>query len=822
MSVEELHPFGVVLRGLLGRKGYSQGRLVRGVSETGLADRYAIAMDDRIVSQMCRSGKHMAGATGRRRVLAVIHWLQHAGVLTTLDEANSVLQTAGLAGLNGAQPDEMVLIHALSQQQPPPVIVAPPPARSIPNNLPIQLTSFIGREEELHDLQRLLAAARLVTLVGAGGVGKTRLAQQLAMQMQAGFMDGVWLVELAPLSDAALVPQTVAQVLRLPEQPGISLLDLLVRSLQSKYLLLVLDNCEHLVDACARLVDLLLRSCSNLRILATSREPLRVMGEAIYHLPPLAFPESDTFPTLDRVTGYAAIRLFAERAQAAQASFAVTQANVAAVIQICRRLDGIPLAIELAAARVAGLPVEQLAARLDDRFRLLTGGSRTVLPRHQTLRELIAWSYALLSEPERIVLRRLAVFAGRWTVDAAEVICSGDSIDRNEVLPVLLRLVDKSLVVSETQDGQGRYRMLETIRQYAQEQLEASGEEATVRQRHLRWFLHLAEQPREMGDTLTWIATEYDNLRAALDWVMEHDPEPALRLATQLYNFWLARGYISEGTGWLEMALARGTSAPVAVRAQALFVLGKMFYLYGSYERSQIVLEECLALMRELGDTEKVSLTLSTLASSDTIHGGDYARAARRLEVSLSLAYKSGSTEAIAYATLILGTLEYHLGNYGQARIHLEESQAGIRAVGQTQLIVVALVMLGLCALRQGEYQAAGRYFREALVLVRALGYKSFMCSTLERLGALASMQAQPERAARLLAAGEKFRSEVGNARPLSERPIFERSVALARSHLGEERFAAAWSDGQRMSMDEAITYAMQQPETDEGAKDHL
>jgi predicted ATPase/class 3 adenylate cyclase len=358
-----------------------------------------------------------------------------------------------------------------------------PPLRSLQafaNNLPVQATSFIGRERDIAEIQRLLSSARLLTLNGAGGVGKTRLALQAAADLLETYGDGVWLVELAPLADPDLVPQTVAFALGVREEPGRPFTQTLADYLRNKKLLLLLDNCEHLVDACARLADTLLRSCPDLQILATSREALGVPGERTYRLPSLGLPDPARLPPMDVLAQFESVRLFRERAQLHQPAFAVTAANAPALAQVCHRLDGIPLAIELAAARVRSLPVEQIAARLDDRFRLLTGGSRTALPRQQTLRALMDWSYGLLTDGEKTLLRRVSVFSGGWTLEAAETVCAGDGVDDWEILDLLTRLVDKSLIVYEERDGEARYRLLETVRQYAQERLQESGERSAV------------------------------------------------------------------------------------------------------------------------------------------------------------------------------------------------------------------------------------------------------------------------------------------------------------------------------------------------------
>jgi len=394
-----------------------------------------------------------------------------------------------------------------------------PPLRSLdalPNNLPRQLTSFIGREREMAEVKRLLTTTRLLTLTGSGGCGKTRLALQVAADLVEEFANGVWLVELAALTDPALVPQAVASALGVREEPGRPLLATLSDYLKAKRLLLLLDNCEHLVAACAYLAEALLRACPHLRILATSREALNIAGETVWRVPSLSLPDLLHLPSVEHLTQYEAVRLFIERALISRPDFVLTSQGAPSVAQVCHRLDGIPLAIELAAARVKVLSVEQIAARLDNRFRLLTSGSRTALPRQKTLRAAIDWSYDLLSETERMVLRRLSVFAGGWTLEAAEAICVGEGIEWHEVLDPLMQLVDKSLVMMEEQGGTVRYRLLETVRQYGRDKLPASGEADVVRGRHRDWYLALAEraEPELLGSNqavwLERLETEHD------------------------------------------------------------------------------------------------------------------------------------------------------------------------------------------------------------------------------------------------------------------------------------------------------------------------
>ncbi|HZO30166.1 MAG TPA: adenylate/guanylate cyclase domain-containing protein, partial [Chloroflexota bacterium] len=443
-----------------------------------------------------------------------------------------------------------------------------PPVRSLDahtTNLPSQLSSFVGREREIVEVRRLLSTTRLLTLTGSGGVGKTRLAQRVAEELTQAYPDGVWLVELAAVGDPALVPQAIATGVGIREQPGRDLQNTLIDVLRPRLALLLLDNCEHLVAACASVAERLLRACPGLTLLTTSREPLAVAGETLWRVPPLTVPALQDAvmgeDAMQSVLQSEAVRLFEERAHAAAPAFALTDQNAAAVAQICRQLDGVPLAVELAAARVRGLAPEQLAARLDDHLRLLTGGNRTALPRHQTLRALVDWSYALLSESERILFRRLSLFAGGWTLDAAEAVCSGvpstssgQAVEAEDVLGLLFQLVDRSLVLAEEQhatdgrQGETRYRLLETLRQYGAEKLSEAGEEADTRTSHLRWCLQLTQGAASIlsgpggAAHARRLEADHDNLRAALGWSLREDGPLSTklvgqRLAGELWRF---------------------------------------------------------------------------------------------------------------------------------------------------------------------------------------------------------------------------------------------------------------------------------------------
>jgi predicted ATPase len=489
-----------------------------------------------------------------------------------------------------------------------------------PNNLPVPGTSFVGRGEQIQEVRRLLARTRLLTLIGAGGCGKTRLALRAAADGSDAYADGIWLVELAGLTDPALVAQALAQAVGVREVPGRDLTDTLVDHLRERTSLLILDNCEHVVDAAAHVADAVLRVCPRVRIMATSREPLRSTGETTWRVPSLSVPLANaaTAADLETVLQFESVQLFIDRAQAALPDFELTSANAAALREICRRLDGIPLAIELAAARVRAFAVEQIAARLDDRFGLLTTGPRTAMPRQQTLRAAVDWSYALLSEPERALLRRLSVFAGGWKFEAAEAVAAGDGLQPYAVLDLLAQLVDKSLVLAEPQRGAVRYRLLETIRQYARERLDEAGEAGCTCDRHLAYFLDLAEQAEpklrgpEARTVMDRLEEEHDNLRLAIDWALQTGGDAALRLSGALAWFWWGRDHHSEGCRWLARALTT-TQVRSAARMKALNGAGWLAHHQRDLDKARMLLAESLAIARELDDGWTVAWTLHCL-----------------------------------------------------------------------------------------------------------------------------------------------------------------------------------------------------------------
>jgi predicted ATPase/class 3 adenylate cyclase len=554
------------------------------------------------------------------------------------------------------------------------------------DNLPTQLNSFIGREDQLIELRRLLLGGRLLTLTGPGGIGKTRLALALADSVLPDYADGVWVIELAALHDPSLVPNAVAAALGVHEETVHSVLqETVIGSLRHRRVLLVLDNCEHLVQACAELAEVLLRACPNVRILATSREPLRAMGEATWRVTPLLLGARLDSGQAKETARSEAGRLFVERAQAAEPDFVLTEQNARAVTDVCYRLDGIPLALELAAARVRSLGIEQLAARLDDRFRLLAGGARTAPPRQRTLLATLDWSHELLTESERQLFGRLSIFGGGWTLDAAEEVCSGDALELGDIVILLGELVDKSLVVVDaTSEEQARYVFLETVRQYARERLTACGGLHSTAHRHAAYYQAFAEQSMSgitgeasLDPRVVWLRRadrEHDNMRAALDWAVEcGEADIALRLAAALWWSWVLHLRWSEARTWLERVLALpGAQPPTALRARVLFGAAMLSTLIGEVATARIEVDECLRIAIATGDE---SMTLRARLTRQLVlrSGGEYAAAREEARELLADAHRAGLSagemraleyvaRAVAVAVETLTDVEHSIG----------------------------------------------------------------------------------------------------------------------------------------------------------------
>jgi predicted ATPase/DNA-binding CsgD family transcriptional regulator len=702
------------------------------------------------------------------------------------------------------------------------VVPLPRTPKPLPNNLPLELSSFVGREREIVEVKRLLEDNRLLTLTGPGGCGKTRLALAAAFELAEGFEGGVWLVELASLSDPTVVPQTVASTLGVREAQDRPLTQTLSNHLGSRKMLLALDNCEHLVEGCAALADALLHACPNLRILATSREALGIAGERAWLVPSLSLPGSRTTPPLEELPYYEAVRLFVERAGAVASAFELTEHNGPAVAQLCRGLDGMPLAIELAAARVRVLSVEQIASRLEDSFGLLTGGSRTALARHRTLRSTIDWSYELLSQKEQILFRRLAVFAGGFTLEAAEAVCAGEGLEQDAVLDLLTPLVDKSLVLmAQQQQGvEARYRLLETVRQYAQEKLNEAGEELPIKRHHVYFFLGLAEQvepqinSRDRSLWLERLENEHDNLRAALAWSSEEEEEgeTGLRLVGALSWFWFHREYWSEWRGRLDAALAiqESTGRPrgTAARAKALSGAGFLNWMQGDQVTARSQLEESVTIWREVGDKQGLAQALRFLSGSFESQG-EYVVARPLAEESVELFRQGEDKFGLGITLSRLGITALAQGDHAAARAYLQEGVAISREIEDDWALALALRNLGIGAFRLGDYEQAVVQLRESLAVLGEPGNPLYM-QNLELLAAAVSMQGEHGRAAWLFGAAEALREAVGAFVLPLYRAEYERGVTAARSGLDESTFSATWSEGRAMPPEQAIEYALE------------
>jgi predicted ATPase/uncharacterized protein HemY len=650
------------------------------------------------------------------------------------------------------------------------------------NNLPHRLTTFIGRENEQTEIIGLVAKNRLVTLVGVGGVGKSRLALQAGEKSFGSFSDGVWLVELAPISDPSLLPQVILNTLGLLEQAGHSALNILTDFLHAKKALLILDNCEHLIQASAQLSEVLLHSCLKLQILATSREALSIDGETVYLVPTLSTPNSLN-ESLESISEYDAVHLFRERAQTMLEGFMLTHENASAVAQVCRRLDGIPLAIELAAARIRLLRVEEIAARLDDRFHLLTHGSRTAVPRHQALQAMIDWSYDLLTEPERVLLRRLSVFAGGWTLEAAESVCADvgqNDILSHEVLDLLTSLVNKSIILVKREQGkETRYLMLETIREYARDKLAAAGDGKMLRGRHLAYFVVLAERAEPnlrafaMMIWLDRLEEEHDNIRTALAWAQESDVEAGLRLAGALLWFWHIRGYKSEGSHWLEQGLSacalgrdEGPVLPTSalIRAKALYTAGFLKLMSNEWDVGAVLSEESLKLFRGLGMAGRRGIAYALWNMSvvaDTKE--DFPQQKALIEEGLAVFKDLGDKFGIAQCLMSLGYVAMHYSDYQQARMLIEDHMALRKEIGDMDGVAIALDDLGFLAAAQGNFEQAKIHYDASLSLFRELRNKWAMSWVLSDVGKAALAQGDFEQAAIILEEARSYHQELGD-----------------------------------------------------------
>jgi predicted ATPase/DNA-binding XRE family transcriptional regulator len=685
-----------------------------------------------------------------------------------------------------------------------PTIDAPnqPVGRS---TVPAAISSFVGREQELAELRRLLPTTRLLTLTGPGGVGKTRLALEIARGLVDEGTPAVF-VDLAALGDPMLVDSAVAAALEVCQKPNHPLRETVARAIGGQPLLLVLDNCEHLVAACAELAEALLGECPQLRVLCTSRESLRADGEVVWRVSVLSLPRLEQRARPVDVGDSEAVRLFVERAGAALPTFALSDQNARAVAEICVRLDGIPLALELAAARVAILGVEQLAARVGKCLRLLTAGRRTAPTRQQTLRAAVDWSYALLSDPERLLFRRLTVFAGGWTLEAAEAVADAD-------LDLLASLVDKSLVTATPAvDGAVRYRILETLREYGHERLGEHAEAEAIHRRHAEYFLELAERVAPeliRPDQALWLRRlemEHDNFRAALGWLDQSgDVEGSWRLGAALWRFWEVRGYLSEGRERLAALVARG-SKRTAARAAALNGAGVLANQLGDFPAARAWLEESLGIRRELDDQPGIAAVLNNLGNMASVQGDD-AAARRLLGESIAIKRELGDRWAIANSLSNVGLVLLNQGDYAAARALHVESLAVSRDLGDRRYIAISLHNLGRVALAEGDYTGASTLLVESLAVSRELGDHSTLALVLDAFAELAAAGLQAERALRVAGGAEALREAIGCA--LAHPDRLRRTLTLARRLLPEPMHACLRAEGRAMSLEQAVEEAL-------------
>ncbi len=717
---------------------------------------------------------------------------------------------------------------------------------TLPNNLPLQLTSFIGREKEKAVIKASLTSARLVTLTGSGGTGKTRLSLEVGGELVTAFPNGVWLIELAPLTNPEQIIPALAQVFGLLELSYGSMEAMVIDYLRDKKLLLILDNCEHLIAACARLVDELLHHCAGLKVLASSREALGIAGETAYRIPSLAESESNC--------------LFEERARAANPGFTLTEANAASVTQICARLDGIPLAIELAAARIRLFSPEQIASRLDDRFKLLTGGSRTALPRQQTLRALIDWSYDMLGEEERQLFRRLSVFAGGWTFEAAEFVCP-----KHDVLELLTQLINKSLVVVDSDGSDStRYHFLETIRQYARDKLLDAGESFEVRSMHSQYFLQMAETSEpylyqaDSAKLVSLLDDERDNFRVSLEWATENDIESALQIIYALQIYWVRNGYQAEGRLLAENVIAKAEALPPLTGeaailrnyliARALSTLSGVAMNQGDKQYVHEVTAKCEAYAREIGKKGMVARALS-YSCSVSLGVGDiegveiwsrkalqYAREAEDpFALGLSLGatseylmitdkepekareYASQSTKilkdngmlwAYALVSLGIGMVAKYKGDFALSRESFRKILPLFREMGDIHRATMIQSEFGHMERYEGNLDQAEQVYRETILVWQKIGHRAAVANQLEFFAFIAMAHKQDDRAARLLGAAEVLREKINIQMSPFERIEYDQQVSDLRGRMPEKAFSSLWAEGRRMPMEQAVTFA--------------
>ena len=696
------------------------------------------------------------------------------------------------------------------------------PARQLPRragNLPAELTSFVGRRREVREIRRLLSESRLVTLTGVGGAGKTRLSLRVAADLRRAFPDGVWFVELAALDDHALLPQTIASTLGLRDRTARWPVSALAEYLSDKHMLLLLDNCEHLRTACAVLTETVLRAAPALRVLATSRQALGLTGEHIFQVPTLSVPDPGRHPPTAALHQYEAVSLFLDRATAVKPGFVLTEANAGTVARVCQRLDGLPLAIELTAVRLRALSVDEVLERLEDRYRLLTAGSPGVLPRHQTLRALIDWSYALCPEPERAAWAALSAFSGGFDLPAAEAVCATGEVTASTLLDTLATLVDKSILIADEHDGRIRYRMLETIREYGRDRLRESGTEPAVRRRHRDYFEQLVEQARDEWcgpGQQRWMARilrEHNNIRAVLDYSLTEpgQGEAGLKIAGALWFFWIATGLTAEGRHWLERLLEL-EAAPSAWRNRALWVCAYLCILQEDVAEAEPRIAECRRAAERQGDTESVAWAVQ-LSGMAAMSAGELVTARAQLEDGLARHYGCrddiGTIDVCFYLVAVVALL----GEPHRAAKLCEETLARCDSHGERWLKSYMLWDLGLVAWQLGDCTRAAASGRDGLRLAREFNEQWAIAFCVELLAWAAHAELRHRRAAYLLGCADSIWHRIGA-------PLFgmrhllryhEQCTSGARSMLGVAAFEAEFGKGKQADLERVISAALEE-----------
>jgi len=689
---------------------------------------------------------------------------------------------------------------------------------SIPSNLPLQLTSFIGRDNEITKISQLLTRegpARLITLTGTGGIGKTRLAMQTAMSLSHLYRDGIWFVDLAPLTSPELVLQTTASTWGITAAHNQPIMELLIGFLRTKHLLIVLDNCEHLIPAAAALAAELLRACAHVQIVATSREILNIPGEVNFQVPPLSLPQEEEY-TSQTVVELESVRLFMERARHVQPAFTLTDKDAAVIARICRKLDGMPLAIELAAARINLLRADQIESRLNDRFQLLTGG-QTILPRHQTLRATIAWSHDLLSEAEQILFRRLSVFAGGWTLESANAVCGENGTD---TLDLLAQLVNKSLILVEREPNtEARFTMLETIREFAREKLLASGELEALREQHFEYYYAAAQEaePRLFTEvsSIDWAETEIDNIRTALAWALERDSKGAssqestgrsLELMLHIWPLWLNRGYAVEGDRWLKQLLSIHT-ASTSARARGLLLAGDFAGFRGDSTGKAALIQESLTLAMNLEDDKRVAWAFMEMGLIE--RDRDYLKSIELFTEGLKMFEELNETLWVYRTSFLLAETYMLSGNLEAARPLWKKGVDLCRAEIDQFHVAWGLEGLGTLERLENHLEQAWQLYTESLQLKVSVMDKMGITYSLAAFAQLAAAQKQFKRAAILWGAAEQLGETLNLLLIPSKTQLYTSMIPDTRAQLGEDVFSAAWMEGRKMKMQEVIKYAL-------------